>query len=208
VGEEFETQSVLRLLAQLRVCSRCNRSDLRGTVASQRSQQLTRAAPPVPCALRPALWFRRLVGWRRFTRPRRRIPAGRVCVPVPSPRFGPVRFFREAAFPRFSTNKALTGSVSFNYSVPLPLYMYNVLSTRSRSLAARPAVGLQHSPLSVCRTPPACSAAKIHARWRRRTVIVVSAAPSRLRRIPSTGTSSWARSEAFKSQCPWGLSSP
>ena len=117
------------------------------------------------------------------------------------------RFFHEAAFPLFSTNKALTGSVSFNYSVPLPLYMYNVLSTRSRSLAARPAVGLQHSPLSVCRTPPACSAAKIHARWHRRTVIVVSAAPSRLRRIPSTGTSSWARSEPFRS-CPWGLSSP
>lgn len=183
--------------------SRCNRSDLRGTVASQRSQQLTRAAPPVPCALRPALWFRRLVRrWLAAVYTSDRIPAGVFQF------LRPVRFFHEAAFPRFSTNEALTGSVSFNYSVPLPLYMYNVLSTRSRSLAARPAVGLQHSPLSVCRTPPACSAAKIHARWRRRTVIVVSAAPSRLRRIPSIGTSSWARSEPFKSQCPWGLSSP
>ena len=181
------------------MCSRCNRSDLRGTVASQRSQQLTRAAPPVPCALRPTLWFRRLVGWRRFPS-----NSGGSC----SSSSSFARFFHEAAFPLFSTNKALTGSVSFNYSVPLPLYMYNVLSTRSRSLAARPAVKLQHSPLTVCRTPPACSAAKIHARWRRRTVIVVSAAPSRLRRIPSTGTSSWARSEPFKSQCPWGLSSP
>ena len=190
------------------MCSRCNRSDLRGTVASQRSQQLTRAAPPVPCALRPALWFRRLVRrwlaavYTSVSRLHDRIPAGVFQF------LRPVRFFHEAAFPRFSTNEALTGSVSFNYSVPLPLYMYNVLSTRSRSLAARPAVGLQHSPLTVCRTPPACSAAKIHARWRRRTVIVVSAAPSRLRRIPSTGTSSWARSEPFKSQCPWGLSSP
>jgi hypothetical protein len=196
------------------MCSRCNRSDLRGTVASQRSQQLTRAAPPVPCALRPALWFRRLVGWRRFTRPRR-IPGPPARAAAPG---GCV--FPSSSFARFGSSArqlspvsllarlALTGSVSFNYSVPLPLYMYNVLSTRSRSLVARPAVGLQHSPLSVCRTPPACSAAKIHARWRRRTVIVVSAAPSRLRRIPSTGTSSWARSEAFKSQCPWGLSSP
>lgn len=192
------------------MCSRCNRSDLRGTVASQRSQQLTRAAPPVPCALRPALWFRRLVGWRRFTRPRR-IPAGRVCVSCSRIQGSFARIgssARQLSPVSLLTRLALTGSVSFNYSVPLPLYMYNVLSTRSRSLAARPAVGLQHSPLSVCRTPPACSAAKIHARWRRRTVILVSAAPSRLRRIPSTGTSSWARSEAFKSQCPWGLSSP
>ena len=30
------------------------------------------------------------------------------------------RFFRESAFPRFSTTKALTGSVSFNYSAPTP----------------------------------------------------------------------------------------
>jgi len=193
--------------------SRCNRSDLRGTVASQRSQQLTRAAPPVPCALRPALWFRRLVGWRRFTRPRR-IPrpprAGVICKTcMCSSSFARIGSSARQLSPvSLLTRLALTGSVSFNYSVPLPLYMYNVLSTRSRSLAARPAVGLQHSPLSVCRTPPACSAAKIHARWRRRTVIVVSAAPSRLRRIPSTGTSSWARSEPFKSQCPWGLSSP
>jgi hypothetical protein len=117
------------------------------------------------------------------------------------------RFFHEAAFPLFSTNKALTGSVSFNYSVPLPLYMYNLkytLTVARRSPCRRRTPTLS----SVCLSyPPACSAAKIHARWRRRTAIVVSAAPSRLRRIPSTGTSSWARSEPFRS-CPWGLSSP
>ena len=180
------------------MCSRCNRSDLRGTVASQRSQQLTRAAPPVPCTLRPALWFRRLVGWRRFPS-----NSGGSC----SSSSSFARFFHEAAFPLFSTNKALTGSVSFNYSVPLPLYMYNLkytLTVARRSPCRRRTPTLS----SVCLSyPPACSAAKIHARWRRRTAIVVSAAPSRLRRIPSTGTSSWARSEPFRS-CPWGLSSP
>ena len=145
--------------------------------------------------LRPPPYFRRLVGWRRFPS-----NSGGSC----SSSSSFARFFHEAAFPLFSTNKALTGSVSFNYSVPLPLYMYNVLSTRSRSLAARPAVGLQHSPLSVCRTPPACSAAKIHARWHRRTVIVVSAAPSRLRRIPSTGTSSWGSFRGLQKSVPMG----
>jgi hypothetical protein len=126
------------------MCSRCNRSDLRGTVASQRSQQLTRAAPPVPCALRPALWFRRLVGWRRFTRPRVEEfnysefrPGG--CVGSSS--FASARFgssARQLSPVSLLTRLALTGSVSFNYSVPLPLYMYNVLSTRSRSVGRSP----------------------------------------------------------------------
>ena len=143
--------------------SRCNRSDLRGTVASQRSQQLTRAAPPVPCALRPALWFRRLVRrWLAavYTSDRKFRISRRVTVTLcSSPQcdgsssFAAVRFFHEAAFPRFSTNEALTGSVSFNYSVPLPLYMYNVLSTRSRSLAARPA-GRTPTLSSVCLSYP------------------------------------------------------
>jgi len=198
------------------MCSRCNRSDLRGSSLTKvpATHACCASCPlrPPPCAVVSSSRSS-LVGGGLPTSDRKFrisvIAAGVFAIQSAWFQFlRPVRFFHEAAFPRFSTNEALTGSVSFNYSVPLPLYMYNVLSTRSRSLAARPAVGLQHSPLSVCRTPPACSAAKIHARWRRRTVIVVSAAPSRLRRIPSTGTSSWARSEPFKSQCPWGLSSP
>ena len=49
------------------------------------------------------------------------IPASRrVCGRVALCSSSFARFFHEAAFPRFSTTKALTGSVSFNYSAPTP----------------------------------------------------------------------------------------
>ena len=86
-----------------------------------------------------------------------------------------------------------------------------LLSTPTRNHGASLAAPCRRTPFlsSLClSSSPACSAANMHARWCRRTAIVVSAAPSSLRRIPSPGTSSWARSEPFRSQCPWGLSSP
>ena len=86
-----------------------------------------------------------------------------------------------------------------------------LLSTPTRNHGASLAAPCRRTPFlsSLClSSSPACSAANMHARWCRRTAIVVSAAPSSLRRILSPGTSSWARSEPFRSQCPWGLSSP
>lgn len=120
---------------------------------------MLRLLSPAPSALRCGFVVSFVVGWRRFTRPIENFEYRGGCA-CGSPRvrwfqssFAAVRFFHEAAFPRFSTNEALTGSVSFNYSVPLPLYMYNVLSTRSRSLAARPA-GRTPTLSSVCLSYP------------------------------------------------------
>lgn len=157
-----------------------------------------RLPSPAPSALRCGFVVSRcMVGGRYIGRQFR--PGG-VC----SSSFA--RFFHEAAFPRFSTNKALTGSVSFNYSVPLPLYTCIILRTRSahgRSPLALPSDSNTLLCLSVvpprvlcCQNPCKMASSDRH----RSLCSALKAAKDSLHRHVKLGS--------FRSQCPWGLSSP